>query len=184
MTENLVLEPVVEDQGAVREALFLDLYQRAFPVVARYVGRRGGSFDEAKDVFQDALVIYYEKRVAGTLTLHASDKSYLVGIAKYLWGHRYREEMQHVSLDLTDDWTGEEAAAPSSTRLLRFLETAGQKCMELLRAFYYDQLPLREIATQFGYAGVRSATVRKYKCLEKVRDTVKEKSLQYEDFFD
>ncbi len=73
---------------------------------------------------------------------------------------------------------------PSNNRLMRFLETAGKKCMELLKGFYYDQQPLTELADEFGYSGVRSATVQKYKCLEKVRETIKEKALTYDDFMD
>jgi hypothetical protein len=65
---------------------------------------------------------------------------------------------------------------------MHYLETAGQKCMELLKAFYYDNLPVISIAGLFGYSGERSATVQKYKCMEKVRETIKEKHLQYEDF--
>ena len=32
---------------------------------------------------------------------------------------------------------------------------------------------MNEIAGHFGYRSIRSATVQKYKCLEKVRDHVK-----------
>ena len=50
-----------------REEFFIRLYKEAFPVVAKYISRRGGSFDEAKDVFHDSLVIYYEKTVQQAL---------------------------------------------------------------------------------------------------------------------
>jgi hypothetical protein len=43
-------------------------------------------------------------------------------------------------------------------------------------------LPLNEIADAYGYSGVRSATVQKFKCLEKVRETIKQKALTYDDF--
>jgi len=76
----------------------------------------------------------------------------------------------------------DEELQPSSVKLLYYLETAGQKCMKILKAFYYDNLPVNKIAELFGYSGVRSATVQKYKCMEKVRETIKEKSLAYEDF--
>jgi len=56
--------------------------------------------------------------------------------------------------------------------------------MDLLRSFYYDKMPLTTIASTYGYSGVRSATVQKYKCLEKVRETIKEKALAYEDFME
>ncbi|WP_282636750.1 hypothetical protein [Sphingobacterium thalpophilum] len=56
--------------------------------------------------------------------------------------------------------------------------------MSLLKSFYYDQMSLQEIADDFGFSGIRSATVQKYKCLEKIRETVKEKALLYEDFLE
>jgi len=45
-------------------------------------------------------------------------------------------------------------------------------------------MSLQEIADEYGYSGVRSATVQKFKCLEKVRESVKEKSLVYDDFME
>ena len=80
------------------------------------------------------------------------------------------------------EFAEEEALMPSTSRLLRYLEAAGKKCMDMLQAFYYDKQNMREIAEQFGLSGERSATVQKHKCLEKVRDKVKEKALTYEDF--
>ncbi|WP_317169427.1 RNA polymerase sigma factor [Mucilaginibacter humi] len=106
-----------------------------------------------------------------------------MGTAKHLWLKRYRQTSQNVPLgdiDLFDD----NVASPSNNRLMRFLETAGSKCMELLKGFYYDDLSLTEIADRFGYSGVRSATVQKYKCLEKVRETIKQKALVYDDFME
>jgi len=70
----------------------------------------------------------------------------------------------------------------SDKRILRLLQAAGRKCMEVLTAFYYEKLDMQELAHRFGFSGTRSATVQKFKCLQKVKQVVKEKSLQYEDF--
>ena len=181
----MVTTPTERVTPSARERWFVDLYQRAFPAVARYVQRRGGSLPQAQDVFQDALVIYYER------TLSAADppeheEAYLLGIARHRWTATCRRTGQEVPLDNAAelDWAEEDVLLPSGQKLLRVLTAAGKKCMDLLRAFYYDQLPLTEVAHAFGYAGVRSATVQKYKCLEKVRTTVKEKSLTYDDFLE
>jgi len=168
---------------ANREAFFIDLYKNAFPAVAKYISRMGGSFDEAKDVFHDSLIIYYEKTVSA-LPMPDNSIAYLVGTAKNLWIKRYRKTEKNIPLDNIDFTLGEDENMPSSSRIMRFLETAGKKCMELLAGFYYEQLPLTEIADRFGYSGVRSATVQKYKCLEKVRETIKEKALTYDDFME
>ena len=166
-----------------REKLFITLYKKAFPAVAKYVSKMGGTFDEAKDVFQDALVIYYEKLVIRSIALNTNEQAYLLGIAKHLWAKRFRENILHTTLDAhEDDFMEDEELQPSSVKLLYYLETAGQKCMKILKAFYYDNLPVNKIAELFGYSGVRSATVQKYKCMEKVRETIKQKHLAYEDF--
>ena len=164
-----------------REEFFTRLYKKAFPVVAKYISRRGGSCDEAKDVFHDALVIYYEKTVQQVLNDDIDETAYLVGIAKHLWLRKFSDGKHAVPLDGMDVSIADEEE-PSAHRLMRFLTRAGSKCMELLKSFYYDEAPLNEIAETFGFSGIRSATVQKYKCLEKVRETIKQKALHYEDF--
>ncbi|HZY40018.1 MAG TPA: sigma-70 family RNA polymerase sigma factor [Mucilaginibacter sp.] len=167
---------------AEREQAFIALYKKAFPAVAKYVSKMGGSLDEAKDVFQDSLVIFYEKSVQGAIAVHTNEQAYLSGIAKHLWAKKFHENTLHTMLDANDDYIDNEEIHLSQNKLMHYLETAGQKCMELLKAFYYDNLPVISIAGLFGYSGERSATVQKYKCMEKVRETIKEKHLQYEDF--
>jgi len=171
--------------SATREQLFINLYKMAFPAVAKYVSNKGGTFDEAKDVFQDALVIYYEKLVTNPIQLNKNEQAYLVGIAKHLWLKKFRENIQLSRIDGQGDnfdVAEDDYSEPSANKLMYYLETTGQKCMQLLKAFYYDNLSANAIAGLFGYSGERSATVQKYKCMEKVRETVKQKSLAYEDF--
>jgi DNA-directed RNA polymerase specialized sigma24 family protein len=166
-----------------REAFFIALYKKTFPVVARYVAKMGGSLEEAQDVFQDALVIYYEKVTATEASIIANEKAYLTGIAKNLWLQRYKtggktRPLHDFDIEVTS------YKQPCSNKVLHYLETAGKKCMELLKAYYYDHLSVDTVAVQFGYSGIRSATVAKYKCLEKVRETVKQNSVQYADFIE
>jgi DNA-directed RNA polymerase specialized sigma24 family protein len=179
MDEDKIIVRTAED----REKLLIALYKNVFPAVARYVSKMGGTFDEAKDIFQDALVIWYEKAVENKLNLRTNEKAYMLGIAKHLWLKKNQENNKQQSLD-GFDVTQKEEELLSDSKVLNFLQMAGKKCMDLLRSFYYDQIPLADITKTFGFSGVRSATVQKYKCLEKVRETVKEKALTYEDFLD
>ncbi|MBB6502604.1 RNA polymerase sigma factor [Pedobacter cryoconitis] len=169
-----------------REALLMSLYQDAFPLVASHVKKMGGSFDEAKDIFQDALIIYYEKVQHTGKTLQCTEKAYLFGIAKFLWNKRYKVTSKQFSLDLNNDLDAVDSVYEeiSLSRLIHLLQTAGQKCMQLLSAFYYERLNMESLAERFGFSGPRSATVQKFKCLEKIKETVKEKSLNYEDIME
>jgi len=171
--------------AADREQAFLTLYKQAFPAVAKYVSKLGGSFDDAKDIFQDALVIYYERSAVNALELKLDEKAYIFGIAKNLWAKKFRENVFLESVENCEmNFAHEEDTQPSAGKLMHYLETAGQKCMEMLKAFYYDNLPVKTVAELFGFSGERSATVQKYKCMEKVRETIKQRSLTYEDFLE
>lgn len=162
----------------------MDVYRRAFPRVAAHVAQRSGTLDEAKDVFHDAVLLYCERTAGGDF--HPDDPvAYIFGTARHLWLHRHREATRYRPLDDEDDALADGALpAPVADRLLRFLHVAGHRCMEVLRAFYYDRLTTDALADRFGYAGPRSAAVQKYKCLEKVRETARRRALQYEDFTD
>lgn len=169
-----------------RKALFTDLYTNAFPSFARFAGRMGGNLDEAKDVFQDALLVWYEKNAGGNLKVQRSDKAYVLGTAKYLWIRRFKDlaQQQPLRSGLDLENFSEQEEKPSDEKILAFLEIAGQKCMNLLKAFYYDKLSPAKLSRKFGFSGERSATVQKYKCLEKVRAEVKQRSLSYADFIE
>lgn len=180
MTEMTICQPTVED----REQLFTNLYLESFPLVARYVSKMGGSLEEAQDVFQDALVVFYERIILGNTELQKDEKAYLLGVARLMWIRKYQEKQKTELTDTIPEGVEEAVPGPSADRVLRFLERAGRKCMELLKSFYYDRQSMPEVADKFGYTTVRSATVQKYKCLEKVRDEVKQKSMSYEDFLE
>ncbi len=162
---------------ADRERALTQLYRQAFPAVRRLVQRQGGSEQDAQDVFQDALVVFYEQAVGGALVLTAAASTYLVGIARHHWQHeqRRRARLPHETLpDDSDSFVAEESeAAPEPAfAVLDYVERLGAKCRNILLRFYYFQQPLKQIAEAHGYRSVRSATVQKFKCLERLRASV------------
>lgn len=186
---KMVIESISpEGQTQTREwKPFRELYETAFPLVAKFIGARGGSFDDAKDIFHDALVIYREKRTSDVIHIRLSEEAYVVGIAKHLWFRKNKADRKFITLDdaeaaisVPEDYFD----AINSDNLLAFLERSGKKCMALLKSFYYDGSSVINIARAFGFKSAHSATVQKFKCLEKMRDEVKQKSISYEDFLE
>lgn len=168
-----------------RTEQFERFYLEAFPSACRFVKTMGGSLEDARDIFQDGLVLFYEKQIASGKHPIDNEKAYLLGICKYLWYQKHREQTKLVSMETLHEFEiSSTKEAKVSDALLNFLEKSGKKCMELLKAFYYDRLPMKDLAKQFGFSGERSATAQKYKCLEKVRDSIKERALRKEDFYE
>lgn len=150
----------------------IGLYRDSFPDFARMIQRMGGTLEQAKDSFHDALLIYLEKEKTGTLHVHASPKAYLLGTARICWLHSRKSD-----LPLPEGFDPEDLRDPETEEtertLLKSLQKSGKRCLELLKAFYYDHRSMQDIAERFGFKGRRSATVQKYKCLEKVREEIK-----------
>ena len=172
--------------GTDTEKSITAVYEQTFPIVARYVSKMGGSFADARDIFHDALVIYYEKKVSGTLAVALSPEAYILGIARHLWLRKFRQDKDRFAWDPdnVDTAIPPDDFREADNRLLALLQRSGRKCLDLLQAFYYEQLRLPDIARAFGYPTVRSATVQKYKCLEKIRAQVKAKAISYEDLLE
>jgi len=167
-----------------REELITQLYENAFPKVARFIHKMGGSVYDARDVFHDALVIWYEKKRDPGFTIQTDDASYLTGISKHLWYKKFREN--HLNQRLVADNPAYAATDEPkvSENLLRYIEASGKKCLDLLTAFYYDKTNMKDLAIKFNFSGERSATAQKFKCLEKIRTAIKIKSLKKEDFYE
>jgi DNA-directed RNA polymerase specialized sigma24 family protein len=169
-----------------REQVFQNLYATCYPKVKQMVFALGGDEEAARDTFQDALIIFYEQSLAGKLAIEHTPAAYIKGIAKHLW-RRKRGQDNHLlsfsafeeTLALPLDW--QQPLPKPKLRLFKFLAAAGRKCLDLLQAFYYQQMPLRKIAEEFGFQNTRSATVQKHKCLEKIRSEVQQKQLSYEE---
>ena len=184
MTTSLPSNASTAPAQKLREELLADraralthLYRQAFPPVRRLVQRQGGSAQDAQDVFQDALVVFYGQAVLGTLELTASASTYIVSIARHHWQHelRRRARLPHETLaDSEASFAAEEPAAADETAfaVLDHVERLGAKCKNMLLSFYYFQQPLTQIAAANGYRSVRSATVQKFKCLERLRASV------------
>ena len=162
---------------ADRERALTRLYRQAFPAVRRLVQRQGGDEADAQDVFQDALVILYEQATGGTLTLTAAPGTYLVSTARNLWRHELRRRARLPHEPLPDDPAAQptppEPAAEPDFAVLDYVERLGAKCRNMLLSFYYFQQPLTQIAAAHGYRSVRSATVQKFKCLERLRESAR-----------
>lgn len=178
---------VLEAPPPGKTALSMDLlYEKAFPNVAKFVSKMGGTLEDAKDIFHDAFVIYFEKQEQDVLEIDIAAEAYVLGIARHLWIRRFNFQKHNVRLDESEQriQIPEDDNHVSTSRLLSLLETAGKKCLELLHAFYFDQSSVSQIKKMFGFTSEHSASVQKYKCIEKLRDTLHTKHLSHESFFE
>ena len=153
------------------------LYKSHFPMVQHFVINNNGSFDDAMDVFQEAMITLYEKVQTDSFTLTCQIKTYLFSICKHLWLKRLQEmgrynaplssEEESVSVEVDmEEFNKKDAAFAIMDRALNSL---GEPCKSLLEGYYLNKKGMQELAADFGYTNADNAKNQKYKCLMRLK---------------
>lgn len=160
------------------ESAFALLYKEYYPATERYVTNNSGTADDAKDVFQDSMVILIEKIFKTDFELTASLKTYMFAISKNIWLKRIRSTSGRIESELTDevlhdyqqqieDWVDHERTQAEKVQLL--LKKVTDHCYRLLRSMFFLEKNIDEIQDEFGYSSRHNAQNQKYKCIEQAR---------------
>lgn len=168
-------------------AAFEHLYRQYYRMTAAYVTQNGGSGDDAQDVFQETLVALVKNLRKPEFALQAKLSTYLYAVARNIWLYRRRGQTANTPIenqtvaqqisdfpDMTDDSMSEITAHEQKHLLMaRIFAQIGADCRELLRRYYYEDTPLKDIAHIMGFteAFVR---VKKNRCMNDFRSRVAE----------
>ena len=155
---------------------FLKLYKN-YPQVEKLILSKGGSKEDAKDIFQEALIIFYEKVTNSEFKLTSAIGTYLYSVSRFLWKDELLKRKGKTAVDVTFEFTSEEAAEfqLAIEREVKFkqiesvLTQLGDKCLRLLKMFYYEGLSMSVIASKVGLKSEKIAKNQKYKCLERAK---------------
>ncbi|GAA4398899.1 hypothetical protein GCM10023187_10020 [Nibrella viscosa] len=153
------------------------LYRRYFPMVLHLVISNSGNEDDAKDIYQEALVVVYEKVTTGTLDLNCQLKTYLYSVSRRLWlkqlALRSRDNRGLVdtesAVSVDDDMAEHEVRDRQFDLMADSLERLGEPCRTLLEDFYIRHLSMQDITEKFGYTNSDNAKTQKYKCLMRLK---------------
>lgn len=146
------------------------------PKVEHLVRQNSGRSGDAKDIFQDALIIFHRRVRSDGFMLTSSIGTFLFAVCRNLWREELRRQNKAItSWDLEDeadepeDLTALLAREGEYSRAEQALKSLGGKCLDVLMRFYVGREPLEIIAKALGFAGEGAAKTRKYKCLEEAR---------------
>lgn len=156
------------------------LYTANFKSVERYILDNSGSADEAKDIYQEAFVAVWRNVQLGSVVVKegSSLNGYLFQVAKYKWLDHLRTARVKRTVPLQESheeqYDNGEPGNEDREKLERVKEGFGQlgeKCRNLLEAFYYRKYSIRKIADLFKWTEA-TAKNNKYRCLEKLRESI------------
>jgi len=183
-TDIELLEGLSKGDSNAIEA-FYNQYQRIW---MKWVLSHGGMESDADDVFQEAMLVIYEKSKSVEFCLTCRLSTYLFAVCKRMW---YRKLERNSRVNLKEDWDDNNYRQDSSTedldnflekeqqfdQLSEALQKLGAPCSELLKGFYMEQKSMQDLAKAFNYTNSENAKTQKYKCLNRLRKLFFEQSI-------
>ena len=159
------------------------LYRKYYRMMIKLVVTNNGSEEEAKDIYQDALVVFWQKVTSGNLILTSKISTYLYSICLNLW----RKELDRKSKLVNEEKDGVDIIDDDKKERIKIInecvQQMGDSCRKILTYYYFDGLSMNDIADKLGYANTDTAKTKKYKCKKKLDQYIKSK-YKASDFLD
>lgn len=146
-------------------------------MVQAFILNNNGSYDDARDIFQEAMITLYEKAQSESFVLTCQIKTYVYSVCRRLWLKRLQQTGRYSNtldnLDETvpveEDLEIHEKRNAEFAIMDRALNSLGEPCKSLLEAFYLQKQDMQRIAAAFGYTNADNAKNQKYKCLMRLK---------------
>lgn len=159
-----------------KEAIEL-VYKENYGLIQHFVVYNNGTEDDARDIFQEAMMVLYEKSKQPDFELTCQIKTYLYSVCRRLWlkklQHGRRIEMQVENFDnvvaVEEDLEDHEKLTQQYLIMRSAMGKIGEPCKSLIEAFYVHHKNMQEIASFFGYTNADNAKNQKYKCLVRLK---------------
>jgi len=140
--------------------------------------KNSGSIDDARDVFQDAMVILFKKLKTEEIVLQCSFNTYFYSICKHLWLQKIHKRAVEVtkireiveSIELPEDDLIQIYDVEEEKHRLyqKHFVRLGSECQKLLSMFL-KKSSIREVTDLMGYNSERYTKVRKHRCKEELK---------------
>ena len=146
-------------------------------MIQAFILNNNGSSEDARDIFQEAMIVLYEKATSGRFELTAQVRTYLYSVCRRLWLKRLQQmqrfgapvESMAEQVQVDEDLEAHERRNEAFLTMEKALGGLGEPCRSLLEAYYIQKKNMQEISEHFGYTNAENAKNQKYKCLTRLK---------------
>ncbi|MGE5519805.1 MAG: RNA polymerase sigma factor [Candidatus Dadabacteria bacterium] len=170
--EKSLLEGLARNDKKAVESI----YKENFNMVQALVINNNGSTEDAKDIFQETMIVLFEKAQSSSFELNCKLKTFIYSVSRRLWlkklmhQNRYNLSENHEDLVSVDDEVEEHEKRNLEFLMMeKAMNSLGEPCKSLLEAFYLEKKNMQDIAASFGYTNSENAKTQKYKCLMRLK---------------
>ena len=157
------------------------LYKRVLPRIRQYIINNSGGEEDAKDIFQDAVLIFYRYVKLKKFDEEREIAGFIFSVARNLWINLARKRNRAVGL--TDEAAAieeyEDVADQLITKereafVISMFSQLGETCKTLLIHVIYNRFSMKEIKEKMGFTSENMAKTKHYKCKQRLISLVKD----------
>lgn len=180
VTEQIVKGLLENDQKVIRY-----IYKNYFAAVEKFVTTNRGSKEDTWDIFQESLIIVFEKLRVNSSCISKTFPGYLYGVCKYQWIRRIRENMQDQTEVEVDDWLMPKleydqimsevesiAVKEKRDRIFQEAYVSLKKDCQRLIDLVINGCNIEEITDYMDFSSVKYAFRKRQKCRERLMKQV------------
>lgn len=177
MTPDLKEQELLKGLAKSDKKAVETIYKDNFNMVQSLIINNSGSGDDARDIFQEAMIVLFEKARSGNFELNCQIKTYVYSVCRRIWlkrlqqMNRYTNDLQNVGdLAPVDEDVEEHEQRNEEYQLMeKAISNLGEPCKSLIEAYYIHKKNMQLIADEFGYTNADNAKNQKYKCLMRLK---------------
>lgn len=152
---------------------FREIYVEHFGMVRYMIINNSGTEEEAKDIFQEAMVLLYEKTNDDSFSLSSSLKTWIYAVCRNKWLKQLNKKKKNYRFTDFERFDAVEEQEEENNIMHETLRASmsrlGTGCRKILLLFYYFKKSMDEIAAELNYTNADNAKAQKYKCIQKLK---------------
>lgn len=179
MKDSEILEKISRGDEKTLEYL----YKKYYRMMIKLVISNNGSEQEGKDIYQEALIVFWQKAISGNFTLTSKISTYLYSICLNLW-RKELDRKSKLSNEVKDSSEYLDDDRQERMKIIQeCIDLLGENCKKILTYYYFDGMSMKEISEKLGLLNTDTAKTKKYKCKKKLDQLIKTK-YSASDFLD
>ncbi len=186
MADNYTDPDIVKGIKARDRKVLAFLYEKYFPMILDFTKKNSGNEDDARDLFQEGLVVVFEKAINENLELSSSFRTYFYAVCRNKWlmvlrkrrgGPQMVVDTQQVAdrvPEAAKDWQKHEQFEVYR----KHFKQLSEDCQRVLNLFLKGH-SLREIGEVMGFTE-KYAKKRKFTCQKQLIVAIEQDTLYHE----
>ena len=173
-----VLRTGLHGDEAIRQ-----LYRTQFNMTRAYIYQNNGNEADAEDIFQEVLVSFIELVKKDKFRGDCSVSTFIQVLTRHTWLNelkkrgkaRQRDEKFEKAKEITGmDISHYINQREMKSQLMQMVDALGETCKKILLAFYFDNLPMKDILQSTSFDNEQVVRNKKYKCLKSLEQKIAE----------